>query len=540
MSAAGVGEDERNSMKARNIMIQGTMSDVGKSLFTAGLLRVLSQDGYRAAPFKSQNMALNSYITAQGLEMSRAQVMQAEAAGIDPDVTMNPILLKPNSDMGSQVIVNGEVFGNLTAAQYFRRKHEFVPDIKAAYHKLEHDYEILVIEGAGSPAEINLKQNDIVNMGLAQMIDAPVLLIGDIDRGGVFAQLYGTVALLEAQERARIKGFIMNKFRGDRRLLEPGLQMLYERCPIPVVGVIPYTELDIEDEDSLSRRLLPGSVRDRIDIAVIRFPHIANFTDLNPLERISHVSLRYISDCRELGCPDLIILPGTKNTMRDLQWMRENGIETEVRRLVGSDLSLLLGICGGFQMMGEELADPYGVEAGGISRGLGYFPLRTIFGTEKVRRRVRGTILTQCSASGSRSVWERLAGSTFLGYEMHMGTSDSVGGAQPRRLMELTDEDSGSENSRHRRRADRITGGGNHMDGCISGNCIGTYVHGLFTSGTLRDNLLDLLFERRGLTRDAAGQTDYLTYKNSQYDRLADVIRKHTDLKAIYRMIGLE
>ena len=508
---------------SRNIMIQGTMSSAGKSLFTAGLLRILAQDGYSAAPFKSQNMALNSYITDQGLEMSRAQVMQAEAAGIIPEAAMNPILLKPNSDMGSQVIVNGEVLGNMTAAQYFRKKKEFVPDIMAAYRKLEQKYDVIVIEGAGSPAEINLKQNDIVNMGMAQMVDAPVLLIGDIDRGGVFAQLYGTAALLEEEERARIKGFIMNKFRGDRSLLEPGIRMLYERCPIPVVGVIPYTELAIDDEDSLSPRLRYDGRREPVDIAVIRFPHLSNFTDFNPLERTKQVSLRYIADPRRLGMPDLIILPGTKNTMSDLRWMRENGMEVQIKQLVQQGTSLLLGVCGGFQMMGSELSDPDCTETGGEMKGMGCFPVRTVFGRKKVRRQVHGRILPLPDAP-----YRQLAGSTFDGYEMHMGVTEGEGGSESRRLAEIAEEsgETGAD-------------GPFHLDGCASGGCIGTYVHGLFDSGTLRDNLLRLLFDRKGIVWEGDGQRDYLSYKNSQYDRLADVIRENTDLQSVYRMIGL-
>ena len=290
-----------------NLMIQGTMSNAGKSLLTAGLLRVLKQDGFSVAPFKSQNMALNSYITEEGLEIGRAQAMQAEAAGISPEAAMNPILLKPSSQMCSQVILNGEVVGNMSAADYFRRKKDYVPDILAAYHRLEQKYEIIVIEGAGSPAEINLKENDIVNMGFARMVDAPVLLVGDIDRGGVFAQLYGTVSLLEEEERARIKGFVMNKFRGDKALLDPGIRQLYERCPIPVLGVVPYAELDIDDEDSLAGRLYYRRQPEAVDIGVIRFPHISNFTDFNPLEQVENVSLRYISSLREMGNPDLIL-----------------------------------------------------------------------------------------------------------------------------------------------------------------------------------------------------------------------------------------
>ena len=312
---------------AKVIMIQGTMSNAGKSLLTAGLCRIFRQDGYRVAPFKSQNMALNSYITSEGLEMGRAQVMQAEAAGIEPSVLMNPILLKPTNDTGSQVIVNGEVLGTMSARDYFKYKKKLVPDIMKAFRKLSGENDIIVIERAGSPAEINLKTEDIVNMGLAEMANAPVLLVGDIDRGGVFAQLYGTVELLEPEERARVKGLIINKFRGDKSILDPGIEMLEEKCRIPVVGVAPYLDIQVEDEDSLTERFDRNQETGLIDIAVIRIPRISNFTDFNPLESIPGVSLRYVKHTGDLKNPDVIILPGTKNTMEDLRWLRESGME---------------------------------------------------------------------------------------------------------------------------------------------------------------------------------------------------------------------
>ena len=291
---------------AKVIMVQGTMSNAGKSLLVAGLCRIFQQDGYRVAPFKSQNMALNSFVTKEGLEMGRAQVMQAEAAGISPMVCMNPILLKPTNHIGSQVIVNGEVLGNMNARDYFAYKRELIPDIKRAFNKLESFADIIVIEGAGSPAEINLKENDIVNMGLAEMVDAPVLLVGDIDRGGVFAQLLGTLMLLTDNERERVKGLIINKFRGDASILEPGIQMLEERGNVPVTGVVPYMELSLEDEDSLSERFLEKEVG-LIDIAVIHYPRISNFTDFHVFEQIPGVSVRYVTSVRELQHPDLRI-----------------------------------------------------------------------------------------------------------------------------------------------------------------------------------------------------------------------------------------
>ena len=312
-------------MPAKSIMIQGTMSNAGKSVLAAGLCRIFRQDGYKVVPFKSQNMALNSFITAQGLEMGRAQVMQAEAAGVEPSVEMNPILLKPTSDVGSQVIVNGRAVGNLTASEYFRKKSQLIPQVMEAYRILEAQYDIIVLEGAGSPAEINLKSQDIVNMGLARMVGAPVLLAGDIDRGGVFAALYGTMALLEAEERPYVKGTIINKFRGDVELLRPGLTQLEELCQVPVVGVVPWMELDLDEEDSLSSRLDARGGKAPLDVAVIRLPRISNFTDFDPLQRHPAVGLRYVDRAEELGRPDLVILPGTKSTLADLRWLRQSG-----------------------------------------------------------------------------------------------------------------------------------------------------------------------------------------------------------------------
>ena len=306
---------------AKCIMVQGTMSGAGKSLLVTALCRIFLQDGWRVAPFKSQNMALNSYVTPDGLEMGRAQAAQAEAAGLACDVRMNPILLKPSSDMGSQLIVNGEVRGHYAARDYFRMKRSLIPDILAAYNSLAKENDIIVIEGAGSPAEINLRADDIVNMGLAELVDAPVLLVGDIDRGGVFAQLYGTVALLQPEERRRVVGTVINKFRGDVSLLEPGLRQLEELTGVPVLGVVPYTSADIDDEDSLSPRLRQTAAEKAIDIAVIRLPHISNFTDFSPLEEHPALGVRYVSEASMLGRPDLIILPGTKSTIPDLLWL---------------------------------------------------------------------------------------------------------------------------------------------------------------------------------------------------------------------------
>ena len=346
---------------AKAIMIQGTMSNAGKSLIAGGLCRIFAQDGYKVAPFKSQNMALNSFITDDGLEMGRAQVMQAEAAGIEPSVLMNPILLKPTNDTGSQIIVMGEVTGNMSAKDYFEYKKNLKPKVKQAYDELSSKYDIIVIEGAGSPAEINLKEDDIVNMGMAKLAEAPVLLVGDVDRGGVFAQLYGTVKLLDEDERDMVKGVIINKFRGDKAILEPGVKKIEELLDIPSVGIAPYADIDIDDEDSLSERLADNKVN-LIDIAVIRVPRLSNFTDFNVFERFEGVSVRYVSKVSQLKNPDMIIIPGTKNTMADLEWMRQNGLEASVIKHASAGKPVF-GICGGYQMLGAEIQDPFGVEA---------------------------------------------------------------------------------------------------------------------------------------------------------------------------------
>ena len=371
---------------AKSIMVQGTTSGTGKSFLVAALCRIFKQDGYRVAPFKSQNMALNSFITKDGFEMGRAQVMQAEAAGIEPSVLMNPILLKPTNDVGSQVIVNGEVLGNMSAVEYFRYKKNLVPQIMQAYNALAAENDIIVLEGAGSPAEINLKSEDIVNMGMAAMANAPVLLAGDIDRGGVFASLYGTVALLEPEERRRVKGLIINKFRGDVSILKPGLVQLEQLTGIPVVGTVPMLSVDVDDEDSVSERLDRREKQGILDVAVIRLPRISNFTDFHALEQIEGLGVRYVKAAAELGEPDLLILPGTKNTMGDLLWLRQNGLEAAVKKRAASGTPVI-GICGGYQMLGVRLSDPLSLEQGGEMAGIGLLPFVTEFLPQDVYKR---------------------------------------------------------------------------------------------------------------------------------------------------------
>ena len=490
---------------AMNIMIQGTMSNAGKSLLAAGLCRVLKQDGYRVAPFKSQNMALNSFITKDGGEMGRAQVVQAEAAGIEPDTRMNPILLKPTTDVGSQVIVNGQVRGNMQAMEYFRRKRDYIPAVLEAYNSLNSEYDVIVIEGAGSPAEINLKQDDIVNMGLAKLVDAPVLLVGDIDRGGVFAQLYGTIALLEPEERARIAGLIINKFRGDVDILRPGLAMLEEKTGLPVLGVVPYLHVEIEDEDSLSERLNARDAVKPLDVAVIRLPHISNFTDFIPLEQHELLGVRYVQRARELGAPDLVILPGTKNTMEDLLWLRQSGLEAAVRKLAQAQTPVL-GVCGGYQMLGQTLDDPAGTESGKplSLAGLGLLPTRTTFDAQKRRTQVRAVALGA-----------PFAGARMTGYEIHNGRT-TVNGEPFCRLADGTPE------------------------GCVCKNVFGTYLHGLFDSGELTQALLKLLCARKGISPRETRPTSMAEYRQAQFDLLADGVRKALDMGAVYRAMGMK
>ena len=500
---------------AKVIMVQGTMSNVGKSVIAAGLCRIFKQDGYRVAPFKSQNMALNSFITKEGLEMGRAQVMQAEAAGTEPSVSMNPILLKPTNDIGSQVIVNGEVLGTMSARDYFKMKKSLIPEIMKAYKKLDENYDIIVIEGAGSPAEINLKEDDIVNMGMAKLVNAPVLLVGDIDRGGVFAQLYGTVALLEEEERNRIKGLIINKFRGDKTILDPGVEMLEEMTGIHVVGVTPYLHVSLEDEDSLSERLEDKHAIGLIDIAVIRLPRISNFTDFNVFEGVKGVSVRYVSAASQLGNPDLIILPGTKNTMGDLLWMRQNGLEASILK-AHKARTTVFGVCGGYQMLGKSIADPDGVEEGGTIRGMGLLDADTVFEAEKARTRIEGRVLNP------DGILKPLAGAKVTGYEIHMGRTHVSSETMP--FTEIVDTITGEHK----------------IEGACGNNVYGSYIHGIFDNQEIAVKMVRAIAASKGITEEMDMEIDFAAFKETQYDLLADGLRKHLDMEEIYKILDGE
>lgn len=530
---------------AKAIMIQGTMSNAGKSLLAAALCRIFAQDGMKTAPFKSQNMALNSYITKNGDEMGRAQVVQAEAAGIVPDVSMNPVLLKPTTDSGSQVIVNGRAIGNMPAREYFAFKKNLIPVVKEAYEKLAREYDVIVIEGAGSPVELNLKEHDIVNMGMAKIAGAPVLLVGDIDRGGIFAQLYGTVKLLEKAEQQMIKGLVVNKFRGDVSLFEPGVKQLARLCGVPVAGVVPWVAADIDDEDSLSRRLLPadkskdkGEEEGKIRIAVIRFPRISNFTDFTVFSAMPQVDLYYVEKAGQLGVPDLVILPGSKSTIADLLWMREQGLEAQILHLRERGVPLW-GICGGYQMLGEWLEDEYGAEGepGQTAAGMALLPTKTVFGREKTRCQVEGAF------GRVEGIFKELSGKNIAGYEIHMGdtvvcraggladTAVRVNGQMEicRRLTYLL----------------KLPAADKQMqpDGLNRGDVYGSYVHGIFDAEGVAVTIAAALAAKKGIAwEDGEGGSlaafaGFWQHKETQYNLLAEAVRKNLNMEMIYRIL---
>ncbi|MCG8706846.1 cobyric acid synthase [Brenneria sp. 4F2] len=503
-----------------SIMLQGTASDVGKSMLVAGLCRIFTQDGYRCAPFKSQNMALNSGITPQGEEMGRAQIFQAEAAGIEPDVRMNPVLLKPTSDRKSQVVLMGKALCNMDAMTYHQYKPRLQQQISAVYHSLAAEYDVMVLEGAGSPAEINLRDRDIVNMGMAAMADCPVLLVADIDRGGVFAAIYGTLALLLPEEKARVKGVIVNKFRGDVALLEPGLAQIEALTGVPVIGVMPWLNVQLEDEDGVALQggKYAGNEEKALEIAVVRLPHIANFTDFNALAAQPDVRLRYVADPSLLMNADLIILPGSKNTLGDLQWLQQQGLAETLHARHRSGTPIV-GICGGYQMLGRRIVD--GVESG-VARmdGLGLLDIETEFAAEKITTRVSGncrpTLPGMAMAASAMPI---------SGYEIHMGTSRLGDRAQP--LIHLTTSNGQSVS---------------HDDGAINadGSVLGSYIHGLFDNDGFTRALLNRLRQHKGLAAFDGDVFDYARHKQSQFDILASAMREHIDIAAIYGFMGAE
>ena len=508
------------------LMVQGTASHVGKSTLVTALCRVLRQDGYRVAPFKSQNMALNSYVAAEGGEIGRSQAVQAEAAGVEPSTDMNPILLKPEGDSRSQVVVNGRSIGSRSALEYQRTKRELWPTVTAALDRLRARYDVVVAEGAGSPAEINLRHVDLANMRVAGYARAPVLLVGDIDRGGVFASLLGTLELLEPAERALVLGFAINKFRGDPTILAPGLEMLRERTGVPVLGVLPYLrDLDLPEEDSLGLDgSHPASGASTIDVAVVRLPRIANFDDFAPLAAEPGVRVRYVERASELGRPDLLILPGTKTTVADLDWLRATGLADLICRHAEAGTPIV-GICGGYQMLGRRILDPDGAESDRReTAGLGLLPVDTTFVADKRTCRVRGRLLARLGPFAAAD------DAALTGYEIHMGRTDVRGAARP--FLGLT-EHSGEPID--------------EPDGLVSedGLIVGTYVHGLFENDALRRGLVDWLARRavgsgQGRSTEVIPPIDSrLARQQQQFDALADAVRASLDIETLKRACGL-
>ncbi|WP_240986831.1 cobyric acid synthase [Acididesulfobacillus acetoxydans] len=514
-------------------MFQGTSSNVGKSVLTAAFCRIFYQEGYLTAPFKAQNMALNSFVTAAGGEMGRAQVVQAQAAGREPDVRMNPILLKPTGQANSQVILLGKAQGTFPARDYHGEYQKTAwPAVETCLRQLRDENEVLVIEGAGSPAEVNLKANDIVNMRVARALQSPVLLIADIDRGGALASVVGTLELLEPEERALVKGIILNKFRGDIRLLQPALDFLREKTGIPVLGVVPYfSEFSIPEEDSVvleqektrlakqAQPLRPGHETDageaagRLDIAVIRLPYISNFTDFDALRDEEDAAVRYVADPDALGSPDLVVIPGSKNTLADLRFLHDSGLAARLREDWQRGLPII-GICGGYQMLGRVVRDPLHLESAlEVTPGLNILPLETEILPEKHTVQSRGSIL-----AGSL-FFEQCRGQAVSGYEIHMGSSRADENQPP--LFELE------------------AGGAPYGDGLQAGTAVGTYLHGLFDNDSLRRALLAWLWQRRGQSRPPVRSLSQAAMREQAFNRLADLVRKSVDLAAIRALMGL-
>jgi len=507
-------------MKTKNLMIQGTGSSVGKSLIVTALCRIFHQDGYRVAPFKSQNMALNSFITKDGLEMGRAQVAQAEAAGKEPDVNMNPILLKPTTDKKCQVIIKGKVYKNMSAREYFDFKPRLCQMIKEAYDELARENDIIVIEGAGSPAEINLREGDIVNMGMAEMVDAPVILVGDIDKGGVFASLAGTMLLLRPYERKRVKGVLINKFRGDVEILKPGIDELEKIIKVPNLGIVPYLDVRIDDEDGSHDRLnIKHQTDNKIDIKVIRLPHISNFTDFNALEFQEDVALNYVSYCDEIGNPDVLIIPGSKNTIEDLEFIKARKIDQKIFEIYNKG-GIIVGICGGFQMLGNEIHDPHHTESDlEYCDGLGLLNMKTIFYEDKVTTQVKAKI------NVDNGPFEGLKDTEVEGYEIHMGRTIIGNDIIP--LTTITEK-----------LGEKVE----IVDGAVSrdGRVFGTYIHGIFDSMAFTRKFLNNIRKKKKWNPIKSDIKSYKEFKEREYDRLAEVVRKSIDLDRVYRIMGVK
>ncbi len=486
-------------------MVVGTSSGAGKSITVTALCRVLTKDGYKVSPFKSQNMALNSFVTKSGLEMGRAQVVQAYACMIEPEAYMNPILLKPTTDRKIQIIVNGKSIGNMSGIEYGKFKTSLKPEIMKSYDYIRENYDISILEGAGSPVEINIKGEDIANMKMAEMADSPVILVADIDRGGVFASIYGTIMLMSEKERARVKGVIINKFRGDINILKSGLEEIEKLTGVPVIGVMPYTNVDIEDEDSVTERFKRLQKKKGINISVIKLKHISNFTDIDALRMVEDINIKYINSVDEMGEEDIIIIPGTKNTIDDLKELKDNGIATEIIK-ASKNGKVIIGICGGFQMLGEKIKDPYGIESE-IKEipGLGLLELETVMEKEKNTTQYEGK-LSNCTG-----LLEGLEGEKIKGYEIHQGVTFG-------NESKVNDED-------------RIVT-------IIKGeNIFATYLHGIFENEKITRNILNKVRAKKGIELQMKGIT-FDEYREQQLDKLEKIFRENVDIDKIYEILG--
>ena len=496
-------------MKKANLMIVGTSSGAGKSLFVTALCRIFYKDKYKVSPFKSQNMALNSYITKDGKEMGRAQVVQAEASGLEPDVNMNPILLKPSTMNKIQIIVCGKSIGNMSGAEYNQYKKNLIPILKETYSKIENENDIVVIEGAGNPAEINIKEEDISNFAMARIADAPVILVADIDRGGVFASIYGTIMLLKEEDRKRIKGIVINKFRGNKEVLKSGFDIIENLTGVKTLGVIPYTDIDIEDEDSLSEKYKSFKLNknsNKIKISVIKLKHISNVTDIDALSIYDDVEIQFVSERSQIGNEDLIIIPGSKNTIDDLKWLKESGIADEIIKRARTE-TIILGICGGFQILGNKVKDPYHIE-GDIEElnGLGLLDLETIMENEKTLVQYKGKLVVD------NGILKTLNNFEIKGYEIHQGITKG-------NEKNLTTD--------------------NRTIFVNRDNIIATYLHGIFDNKNFTDVLLNEIRRRKGL-EEVNNNISYEEYKLKEFDKLEKLVRENVDIDEIYKIIGLK
>ncbi|WP_234121929.1 cobyric acid synthase [Clostridium hydrogenum] len=481
-----------------SIMIQGTASSAGKSLISTALCRIFANDGYKVCPFKSQNMSLNSYVTMEGLEMGRAQVLQAAAAKVEPAAYMNPILLKPTSDRKSQVIINGRPYKNMDAVEYFQFKTKLKTMISETYKKIEEKFDFVVIEGAGSPAEINLKENDIVNMGMAEIAASQVLLVADIDKGGVFAAIYGTVMLLEEAERNRIKGIIINKFRGDKAILQSGVDMIEKLVNIPVVGIIPYMNVKLDEEDGASE--IKNSVGGAVQVSVIRLPRISNFTDFDAFKFDEDVTINFITSPLEIGKADILIIPGSKNTIEDLRWLKSSGFDYAIKKFDG----IVFGVCGGYQMLGRKIVDVEGweVKKGEVEEGLSIFNTETYFEGEKITQNVEGTAL----------------GCKVYGYEIHSGRTS--GNKKP--FVNI------------KKKTGEMV---NYFDGdMLLDKYYGTYLHGIFDSNEFRAKILNSIRRKKKLEEKVSA--DLREKREEELNKLAAIVRENIDIEYVYKLLG--